>query len=361
MRILFITVISLSFSFLAEAQQKIIKLKPELLDLKPGTFYIKDVIDVRNFKANIGFVQVGMFNKKIAATLEGGVEQSLLDYINSSLPKDTNLTPVILKVVRLRISEQISYSSEVGRADVQIEFYTAQNGDLQKVHKASSVIEDTGIDVTKTHGHRIQTAINTCIKDFINTEKNKNVDVFYYEGHDEVQLKNKPDVVYSSSVLNDRKPEFANLLTVVRTYGVNATSWGASYAAYTADSLANWIFPWGISMERFTVRQEYFNQFNYHMAKWNYFMPGISAYRKITKQIYVNFSFRIPMGTEVLTDFSDNTTTKYVIGIAPSQGFQFIANSKFGLTIGLGIYERLLTSEVYNSDIGIKVNVGFKF
>jgi hypothetical protein len=45
----------------------------------------------------------------------------------------------------------------------------------------------------------------------------------------------------------------------------------------------------------------------------------------------------------------------------PSQGIYFIPKSKIGITLGLGVYEKLLNSKVYNNDIGVKLEIGIKF
>ena len=89
-------------------------------------------------------------------------------------------------------------------------------------------------------------------------------------------------------------------------------------------------------------------------------MPGICALRKLNDYCWFNLALQIPVGSEVLIDFYGKKTDNIFFGIEPSQGLYFIPKS-FGITFGIGLYEKFLTSEVYKSDFGFKAELGVKF
>ena len=67
------------------------------------------------------------------------------------------------------------------------------------------------------------------------------------------------------------------------------------------------------------------------------------------------------MGNERLIDLDLNRKERFLIGTSPSQSLYFIPDNKYGIVVGLGLYEKLLTSKVYPFDIGIIASVGVKF
>ena len=50
-----------------------------------------------------------------------------------------------------------------------------------------------------------------------------------------------------------------------------------------------------------------------------------------------------------------------LLGVAISKELIFIPESSFGITFDVGIFERLLSSDVYKNDIGIQLEIGVKF
>lgn len=341
-----------------EGQYKIITLNDEPIDFAPRDFYIKDVLDGRENTRNIGIVKVGMFNKRQEARLDGGVEKGIFQYLETSFQEDTGSTPVVMRIVHLRVSEKMALTSEIGKIDLEVEFLQWQNENLEKVFETTVNIEEPTFDATSTHEKRLRQAIVRSLKEFARYDKTEH-SVTYFEDTDEVLVKEKPDVVYGEP-RSEVKKLTNSLLTFSGAGGLNATGWSLSFATYV-NSASRWIIPWGVSMERYTMRTEYFSKFNYYSAKMNYLMPGISAFRKLNDYLYLNVSFYVPLGTEKLTDFSNNTSTKFIVGMAPSQGIHFISKANAGITFGIGIYERVLSAGTYSSDIGIKADFGLKF
>lgn len=343
------------------AQNEMIELKNEHVDLHLKNFYIEKVIDGRTNKENIGFVQKGAFNRKINADLKGGVEAAVYNYLSESVVQDTHSTPVVMRVVYLNISEHTGIASETGKAEIKVEFYKKESNELGKLYETEAFVEKPGMDVTKGHEKRIREVLVACLKSFNNSEWEKATPAF----EEAKAVAESPVEMEGTSFSNVQQeaPVWNSLLTFNKTWGVNADGWGLTYYGYTINKKSDWIIPWVISLERYTIDPEYFSQWGYQEAQFSYYMPGLSAFKKLNKNgnLYSNFTFMIPLGSEKLTDFRGEESTHFIIGLAPTQGLYFIPKSKFGITFGLGIYERLLTSKVYKSDIGIKAEMGIKF
>lgn len=355
----FVSVLLIILGSIGYAQEKIIALKNDPIDMDVAGFYISDVIDGRKNQENIGFAQVGMFNRVVDVDLEGGVEKSVFNYLTESLPMDTLDTPIVLKIVYLYVSEKTSMFTETGRAEIKVEFYKASDGKLGKIYGAEALIEEPGADVTRGHEKRIRSVLTTCINSFNNSDW-RSIEPEFIAKESIVADR----MVVSETSLSNVSREsirWNSLLTFNRTFGINANGWGLTYYGYAFDETSDWIIPMVIAIEGFTIDTDYFRQFKYQKASLNYWMPGISAFKELGGNIYANLTLLIPVGNETLTDFYGNETDGFLIGLAPAQGIYYIPKSNFGITLGIGMYQRLLTSKVYKSDFGFKAEIGLKF
>ena len=173
-------------------------------------------------------------------------------------------------------------------------------------------------------------------------------------------LKNK-SVIIDTSVYVKNINKWNNLTTFSMKYGKNATGWSLKYYGYSSKNNQRWFIPCVFEFERFAIKQDYFEQFNYQSAKISYCMVGISPLRKLNDYFYLNLGLQLVIGDEQLQGFYGHENDRTVFGITPSQGIYFIPKLSFGITCGVGLYEKLLSSEVYRNDIGIKLEIGIKF
>ena len=81
----------------------------------------------------------------------------------------------------------------------------------------------------------------------------------------------------------------------------------------------------------------------------------------LSEKFFLNLGVQFHYGQEELQDFSGNQINRTIFGISPSQGVYFIPKSNFGLTVGVSVFERLLSSKVYKNDFGVKLELGIKF
>ncbi len=367
MRTTLILVFLFGIQHLLFAQNEFIELKAEPANFQAKGFYIQKVEDGRINRDNIGFVQKGAFNRKVTADLRNGVESAIFNYLKTSVSQDTAATPIIMRIVHLNISERTNAFSEYGRAEIAVEFYKNENGNQGKVYEAEAFIDKPAMDVTKGHEKRIREVLLMCLEKFNNSGWENAVPVQNQELPvvENVVAANtlpKQEPVVSSYGMQ-QAPRWNSLLTFNKTLGVNADGWALTYYGYTNSEKSKWIIPWVISIENYTVDPTYFSQWGYSQAQFSYYMPGISAFNKLNEKgnLMANFTFMIPVGSEKLTDYSGRESTHFVIGLAPTQGIYFVPESNFGITFGIGVYEKLMTSKVYKSDIGIKFEFGLKF
>lgn len=151
------------------------------------------------------------------------------------------------------------------------------------------------------------------------------------------------------------------MLTVSDMQGVHATGFNVTLYSYANKIRSGWIFPFTITISEMSINQSYFQQFNFQSAKLNYYTFGFNALKKLNDYFWFNLGLDVPIGSEILTDFSGNVTNNFIIGIAPKQGIYFIPKSLFGIIFSIGVFEEILSSEVYKNDIGLKAEIGLKF
>jgi hypothetical protein len=168
-------------------------------------------------------------------------------------------------------------------------------------------------------------------------------------------------VIIDTSVYIKKIYKWNNLITFSKKYGNHATGWSLQYNGFVARNNQKWFIPCVFEFERFTIKQDYFELSNYQSATINYLMAGISPLRKLNDYLYLKLGLQLIFGDEQLKDFYSHESTQTIFGMTPSQGIYFIPKSNFGITCGVGLFEKLLTSEIYQNDFGIKFEIGLKF
>jgi hypothetical protein len=155
--------------------------------------------------------------------------------------------------------------------------------------------------------------------------------------------------------------KWINLITYSQRYGLHADGWSVQYYGYNLRNTSKWTIPILFAIEGFTIHTDYFSQFDYQSVNMSYFMAGISPFYKLNDNFFLNLGANIIFGEETLTDFYATESSNTFFGFSPSQGIYFIPKSKVGITLGLSVYEKILSSEVYKNDLGVKLEIGIKF
>lgn len=188
-----------------------------------------------------------------------------------------------------------------------------------------------------------------------------NNDGVFHDSVSTTNIKSQHTVVLDSTVYVKKVTKWVNLVTYMQRYGVNANGWSLQYYGYILKSDSKWILPCTFGIEEFTMKQGYFDNLNYQTARINYYMIGISPLRRLNDNFYIKVGCQLLIGCEQLVDFDNATKNNSIVGIAPFQGLVYVPKSNFGLVIGLGFNEKLLSSKVYKSDFGLALELGLKF
>jgi hypothetical protein len=348
-KLLFILVLFSTAEIRAQDFRIILRNEPPPITI--DDFYISSVVDGRVFRGNIGFVIIGPLNRKVPANLSGGLVDALFAYLSSWMLPDSTKTPVVMEVKSLEIEEMRGIDGEEGRIAIHVEFYRIFNDKLEKILETRAEVNEQAPDVTPGHEKRIRSVLDTCIARLNTNGLNLFVST---AGTDNILPESLPDSP------DDAGKRYKSLLTYGKSVGVKAEGWGLTYQGFISSDESKWIIPWSLGMERFEINQDYFPS-GYQKIKINYFMPGISVFRKIGGSWYTSTGMVFPVGAESGTDYSGDPVQHMIIGIFPAQGVLCIPKSKLGICIGFSFYARFLNSVVYKSDLGVKGEIGIKF
>lgn len=188
----------------------------------------------------------------------------------------------------------------------------------------------------------------------------KSIDTIPESDNDIFQIPDNTVIIDTTEYVKETN-KWINLITYSQRYGLHADGWSVQYYGYNLRNTSKWTIPILFAVEGFAIHTDYFSQFDYQSVNMSYFMAGISPFYKLNDNFFLNLSANIIFGEETLTDFYGTESSNTFFGFSPSQGIYFIPKSKVGITLGLSIYEKLLSSEVYKNDVGIKLEIGLKF
>jgi hypothetical protein len=360
---LLLSIVLLCSTGVISAQKEQIVLKSGLIRLPKQEFYIDTVIDGRGNKDNIGFVMRGAFNKKVKAEFKGGLEPTLTDFFNYALTKDSSKTPVLMRVVFIQISEKLNGTNETGRAEIKVEFYKRQGDQMAKVFETETSYEETGLDVTSGHERRLRKVLENIMFSFNNS--NWQQVPGEYVSFESISSK-RSEII--GNTLNPEDVKWVNLLMANAAFGTNAEGWGGAYMGFSTKQKNGWLIPITVALDRITIDPSLFVRAGYNEKVnllYTYGKVGTGVIRKLGEDFHFLFGLNAIGGPEELTRNNEDGTTTISSGFAfggeASQSFYFISRGKVGFFLGAGVYERVLTSKIYKTDIGLKIEAGIKF
>ncbi|MCU0383530.1 MAG: hypothetical protein MUF68_05625 [Cyclobacteriaceae bacterium] len=165
MKKLIVTLFFCLFTIYSFSQKYEVSLSNAFIKTKDIKF--ADVIDGRKDKSNIGWVQTGLTNKRRIADFENGFDRQIKDLFNRSalLSAESDL---LISINRLYINETTKATSEIGRAEIGINFFKLISTD--SCYFITSIIvgdDHRGMDVTKKHDENIASAFEKAFAEFL--------------------------------------------------------------------------------------------------------------------------------------------------------------------------------------------------
>jgi hypothetical protein len=143
--------------------QTLISLGSRKGTIKDPRFYISEIVDARSNKDIVGIVQRGLNNKQEIAQFKSGFQVELKNALTEFLQPQSNLTPMVVRVLKLNVFERTLLTSESAIAEVIVEFYTKTDAGITLVKSAASTVTSDGIDVTRSHGRNIERCLTDCL------------------------------------------------------------------------------------------------------------------------------------------------------------------------------------------------------
>ncbi len=159
-----IAILLFAVPYISLAQDvKTIRLKPNKNLYKPRNYYVSKVVDARDDTTNIGIIRTGIINKPVPVTLDGGVAQSISQFINSSIQQDENNDAMEMHITQLKIAEKNVDVRQQSEVAFVVAFY--QNSNKLVEYTGSSYIQ-SGFDAGAYLEKLIKGSIERSLKDF---------------------------------------------------------------------------------------------------------------------------------------------------------------------------------------------------
>lgn len=170
------------------------------------------------------------------------------------------------------------------------------------------------------------------------------------------------NVIYGQFSQKEELPNWKRILVVQKTEGLNTSSVGFKFLENTRKTWKGWLVPLGIGIHQTRIRNSTLKRRDIRDASVGSISLGYTGFRRLQENLYLNVSLNIALGSERIYYLdSDSINDRFIIGTAPNQSIFYIPKSKYGFVASVGLYEKLLSAKTYTFDIGLLVNLGFKF
>jgi len=126
----------------------------------------------------LGFLQKGMHNRKVAAIPAENLTALLQNYITNQYENDYKKegSRLLLVVKNLRINERTFFSAERAFARLHADAYISKEGNLYSFLTSVDTVQVYGgIDVTSSHGENIAAALHKLIIQSLNTAQSNSI------------------------------------------------------------------------------------------------------------------------------------------------------------------------------------------
>jgi hypothetical protein len=132
----------------------------------PG-YLIQKVVNAGNEDSCIGFAQLGVGNKKVAAFFSTGIADEISLFLSRTLHPDANAIPLILQINKLKIYEITYNNSEIGACMLNVSFIRQSGNQYTELLNAAIEIHRHGaVDVTGMQEENISRAFDSCFTEF---------------------------------------------------------------------------------------------------------------------------------------------------------------------------------------------------
>jgi len=160
--------------------------------------------------------------------------------------------------------------------------------------------------------------------------------------------------------------KWVNWLTYRQSVGYIESSHNFSYYGYF-QSKKTWTIPISLRLSSSTRYNENALRAGYNPDSWKKYVLdlGMSGFRNLRDDYYLSMGVQLPFGWERYRyDYEtavDKKHTHLLLGVGLEERVFYMTPNKSGLILGIGMYQRLMSSNLYRVDAGMTFEVGVKF
>jgi hypothetical protein len=169
------------------------------------------------------------------------------------------------------------------------------------------------------------------------------------------------NIAQAQSTNNSAIEDWRNIVLVSRVEGTNTTGVHFEYLQNRNQWWGDWLVPWVFRFQSTELRDKTFNKTNYQTASVAQLTVGVNGYKPLTDSLLLNLDGGVVIGNEKLTSFSSAYSERVFVGLSLFQGILFVPRINVPIVLKAGIYEEVLSSKLYNFDVGVKIGVGLMF
>ncbi len=160
--------------------------------------------------------------------------------------------------------------------------------------------------------------------------------------------------------------KWVNWLTYRQSVGFIESSHNFSYYGYF-QTRKKWTIPISLRLSSSTHYNAGALDPDYDPDSWRKYVLdlGMSGFKNLKDDFYLSMGVQLPIGWERYRydheTSDDRKHTHLLVGAGLEERVFYMSPNKVGLILGLGFYQRLMTSRLYNLDAGMTFEVGIKF
>ncbi|MFB0515281.1 MAG: hypothetical protein ACETWG_01605 [Candidatus Neomarinimicrobiota bacterium] len=340
-------------------QQHVIEIPSQPIKLQsPASFYVSAVVDARTQQDDIGFAQVGLFNKKVRVQVQDGLQPAIEGLLKASFGEDTSLVPVIVQIAELEVGEQTTLTAEVALARTRLVFFEDRDSLVAKVYEAEETAKSSGLDVTAHHPRNIRKALTGCLNQFnaapwLTTERVLETREVLYASPAAAE---EPPSVSKKAPLVPESDHMATLSGWYGTYGNGFVLNCYIYRKKLQPGTTNMV-------PSFTLTNlDVVSPDGKYSGRMISFGFGSTMFRPMQlEEVVLLMDIDILTGNETI-DYGDYKKTAFYFGALLNPGVVYLSPADVGPVIGVGVFASfLVNSKLYPYDLGIAGRIGLKF
>src|SRR5690554_2120491 len=344
------------------SQTKEIKLQIKSLGVSKAELFVVSVIDSRDNTSKIGTSHY--YNSKSKINLKNGATTSFLNLLRFNFPQTNNHIPLVIEIKELDITRNKTDNFDSISGQMELVFHSQINELIMELYSTKQSFAKKSFDGIKDIEEEIRNCIRLSFNEFIENNYETIID------YKKINSKLESAPVYTGNIILHKeykeespkpKQKKGGSYAIGITPSIGVSSLGGSLTFYNFNNKndsASVIFPTVVNLDILLITPYFANQLGIRSGSYNYFKLGVNPLFRINKNAYLSCLAQFVFGLDSYKSYS-NTTTNLAIGGYFSQGIYRMP--KKGFYIGFGIYEFFSSSKIYPIDLGLKLEMGFRF